>query len=124
MNILDKIMLASYYEDRLRDKTSDYAAFACKIWMSVVFMSWLLLISIAIGRIYNIDYSMIQSQEYDFIIVLILYIIAYLFSHYISKSKEDLEDLYNADALDYTQTWKYVYIPVIIPFVLMIFFLK
>jgi hypothetical protein len=124
MNILQKIMLASYYKDRSKNKTPAYATFSSKVWMSAIFMSWLLLFSIAIGRIYSIDYSTFQYPNKDFIELLLLVIITYLPSHFISKSKEDLEDLYNADALDYTQTWKYVYIPVIIPFVLMFFFLK
>ena len=128
MNILHKIMLASYYDDRVKDKTPEDAILRSKAWMGLLFMWWSLCIELGIRKVFNANFgllSLVVSLNIKEVLLrnLLLVIIFFSLPFYFSKSKEEFEELYNSNFLDYTKTWMYVWIPFIIPFFIMFFFL-
>ena len=113
MNILHKIMLASYYDDRVKDKTPEDAILRSRAWMGLLFMFWSFCVELGIKKIFNTDFGPLNmvlslSLKDKLLRNIITGIIFFLPPFFFSKSKEEFEELYNSDFLDYTKTWIYV----------------
>ena len=102
MNILHKIMLASYYDDRVKDKTPEDAILRSKAWMGLLFMCWSLCIELGIRKVFNTNFgllSLVVSLNIKEVLLrnLLIAIIFFSLPFYFSKSKEEFEELYDSN---------------------------
>ena len=127
MNIIHKLILANYIDCRYKEHLPDSALSRARNWVAMNLMLWYFSFETILRYFFNIKWGLwylvhdlyVASDLFLFVVCIILfYMPLYLFTN----SYEKYEQQYRNDDLKYVEAWKYIYLPVIIPFGILLYF--